>query len=155
MYVVCLGHVILDRLQSFRHLGQHFVLLRIYVCVLLRTLWLHLPRHGGQRHGHRHFLVYRNPRRHHPASSGSRVPVLPIHDPPDTSRPSPTKTADYDQVQVQIRRAYPPARVNPSKSAVIQSVGLCVCSRGRFRWTDYNRVDDANPQTPDFYGELT
>ena len=144
MYVVCLGHVILDRLQSLCHLGQYSFLLWIYLRILLRTLRLHLPRHGSQRHGHRHLLVYRDPCCHDPVGTGSRFPVLPIHDPTDTSRPSPNKTTDYDQVKVQIRRAYPPARINPSKSAVVQSVGLCVRSRGRLRRTDNNWFDDAD-----------
>lgn len=147
MHAVCLGHVVLDGIQPLRCLGQYSLLLWIYVCILFRTLRLHLPRHGCQRHGHRHILVHRNSCRNDLARAGRRFAVLSIHDPPDASRPCPVETADHDQVQVQIRRAYSPACFDPPQPAVVQSVGLCVCSRGRFRRTNNDGVYDEDPET--------
>ena len=150
VHTVCLGHVILDWFQPLRHLGKHSLLLRLHFCVLLRTLWLHVPRHRHQRHGHRDLLVHGRPGRDAAAGPGCRVEVLPIVDTAHTCRPHPAKAADYDKIQVEIGRSNLTPRVDALQPAFLQSVGVRVCSRGRLRGADHDRVDDADSEASDF-----
>ena len=138
LFLVCLGYAVLDGTQPLCHLGQHDLLLRIYVHLLFRLVRLLLPGHSPQCDEYGDILVHVGVSHNRTLSArGGRTFLLHWHA-AHTQWQGAGQTEDHS-LTVQVRRTHPATSLHHQAEHALTAFWLCICPPGGLWWTHHHR----------------